>query len=83
MHMDDTLALHACLLPQNERITGKAVYFVRTNAKGVNEKTVDADLAAGEVCGAALDNFRALIADLYLPIIQEQQVCVREWHGYC
>lgn len=59
--------------PQNERVHGKAVFFVRLNPKGVSEKTVEADVACGEVSGSALDNFRAIIAELYAPIINEQQ----------
>lgn len=58
---------------QNERVTGKAVFFARTNPKGVSEKTVDSDIACGEVSGSALDNLRAIVSELYLPIIQEQQ----------
>lgn len=46
---------------------------MRINPKGVSEKTVDADVASGELTGSALENFRALVSDLYLPIIQEQQ----------
>lgn len=50
----------------------KLVYFVRLNPKGVSEKTIESDLLAGEVSGSALDNFRAMVAELYLPIVQEQ-----------
>ncbi len=49
------------------------MFFARINPKGINEKTVDADVACGEMHGSALDNFRALVSDLYLPIIEEQQ----------
>ncbi len=58
--------------PQNERLTGKGVFFSRLNPKGVSEKTVESDLSTGEVWGSPLDTFRALIADLYVPIINEQ-----------
>ncbi len=30
------------------------------------------DLAAGELMGSALDSFRTLMSDLYLPILREQ-----------
>jgi hypothetical protein len=57
--------------PQNDRLTGKCVYFVRTNPKGVSEKTLDADVAAGDILGpGVLDAFRALVSDVYLPILQ-------------
>lgn len=49
------------------------MYFVRLNPKGITEKTLESDVATGEVTGAALENFRALVADLYIPIVQEQQ----------
>jgi dynein heavy chain len=58
---------------QNERLSGKGVFFVRINQKGVSEKTVESDLTCGEVTGGALENFKAFIADLYSPLIQEQQ----------
>ncbi len=48
------------------------MYFVRTNPKGVGEKTCDADMAVGDINGSALDVFRALVSDLYLPILAEQ-----------
>lgn len=58
---------------QTESVNGKLVYFVRQNPKGINEKTVDTDVLVGEVSGPALDNFRVLISELYLPIVKEQQ----------
>jgi hypothetical protein len=51
---------------------GKCVFFVRVNPKGVSEKSLETDLAAGEIQGSALETFRALVADLYLPVLQEQ-----------
>lgn len=57
--------------PQNERLTGKCVYFVRINPKGVSEKTWDVDMAAGDIIGpGALAAFKTLVSDLYLPILQ-------------
>mmetsp|Transcript_5388 Transcript_5388/g.12712 ORF Transcript_5388/g.12712 Transcript_5388/m.12712 type:complete len:4322 (-) Transcript_5388:507-13472(-) len=60
-------------LGPNEPLHGTAVYFVRTNPKGVSEKTVDYDITCGELSGSALENFRAMVAELYVPLIQEQQ----------
>lgn len=55
-----------------ERLAGKCLFFVRVNSKGVSEKSLETDLAVGEIQGSALETFKALVADLYLPILQEQ-----------
>ena len=60
-------------LGPNEPVVSKLVYFVRVNPKGVSEKTVEQDVISGEISGTALQNFRAIISELYLPIIQESQ----------
>lgn len=59
-------------MPQADRTSGKCVYFVRVNQKGVSEKTLESDVAVGEIQGSALDTFKALLADLFLPLLQEQ-----------
>eukprot|EP00798_Chlamydomonas_sp_ICE-L_P031303 gene31303-6451_t len=59
-------------LGPNERVHGKVVYFVRLNAKGISERNIEGDMGSGEVSGSALENFRAMVSDLYLPIVQEQ-----------
>ena len=47
--------LHCCSLMcpcarmQRETLANKAVYFVRINAKGVGERTPEADIAMGQV----------------------------------
>lgn len=71
------MAPHAPTIPhkpthkQNDRLTGKCVYFARVNPKGITEKTWDADMAAGDIVGpSALDAFRALVSDVYLPLLQ-------------
>ena len=53
---------------------GRCVYFARVNPRGVAERTLEADIAAGDVPGArgALDAVRALVADVYLPVLREQ-----------
>ena len=58
--------------PQSRRVTRKAAFFVRTNPKGVQEKTVEQDVSFGEVLPGALENFKALVADLFVPIVREQ-----------
>ena len=57
---------------QRETPANKVVYFVRTNAKGVGEKTVDGDICMGTVPKDSLEGMRALMAELYLPILHEQ-----------
>lgn len=59
-------------LPQGERLPGKSLFFVRVNPKGISEKTLESDVAVGEIQGSALDTFKALLADLFLPLLQEQ-----------
>ena len=65
-------ALTATWPMQSERVSNKCVFFVRINPKGVGEKSLETDLAAGEIQGSALDTFRALVTDVYLPVLQEQ-----------
>jgi dynein heavy chain len=55
-----------------DRLREHAVYFVRTNPRGVSDKSVEQDVMAGEVRGSVLDSFRALVTNLYVPILQSQ-----------
>eukprot|EP00741_Cyanophora_paradoxa_P017811 tig00021017_g17202.t1 len=58
----------------NERLTGKAVYFSRaTGSKAVNAATVDTDLVYGELLGAPLENLHVLLSDLYFPLLRQQE----------
>jgi dynein heavy chain len=57
---------------QGERLPGKSLFFVRVNPKGVSEKTLESDLAVGEIQGSALDTFKALLAEVFVPLLQEQ-----------
>ena len=58
---------HAALDP-----TSHALYFIRVNTKGVGEKGCEQDVAAGEIRGGALESFRALISNLYAPVLKQQ-----------
>ena len=60
-----------CIRMQRETLANKAVFFVRINAKGVGEKSPEADIAVGQVPRDALEGMRALMAELYLPLLQE------------
>ena len=55
-----------------EKVSNKVVYFQRINAKGVTEKTVEQDLLLGELGDQALDSYRALLTELFLPLLKEQ-----------
>ena len=51
----------------------KAVYIIRTSSKGVGEVSFETDIVIGELPARALNAFRALLADLYMPLLVEQQ----------
>ena len=57
---------------ESDKLRGKAVYFVRATSKAVGASTVEQDVTCGEVAASALDSFRALVMDLFLPILKEQ-----------
>lgn len=57
---------------QAERLSSKCLYFVRVNPKGIAEKTLEADMAVGEMQGSLLDTFKSLLSDLFLPLLHEQ-----------
>ena len=57
---------------QREVLQNKAVYFTRISSRGVGEASCEEDIAVGEVPVGALEAFRALLADLYLPVLSEQ-----------
>jgi hypothetical protein len=69
---DMVLTTAATVPLQGERLSGKCLFFVRVNPKGITEKTLESDVAVGEIQGSALDTFKALLADLFLPLLQEQ-----------
>ena len=57
---------------QADKLRGRAVYFVRITTKAVTDKTVEQDIAAGQIGGTALDSFRALMTDMFVPVLKEQ-----------
>jgi hypothetical protein len=69
---DMVLTTAATVPLQGERLSGKCLFFVRVNPKGITEKTLETDVAVGEIQGSVLDTFKALLADLFLPLLQEQ-----------
>lgn len=62
----------ASLRAQNDKLRGRAAYFVRISQKAVTDKTVEQDIAAGQISGTALDSFRTLLIDLFVPVLKEQ-----------
>ena len=46
---------------------------MRLNPKGVSETSLETDIAIGEVPTGAFEAFRALLADLYLPVLTEDE----------
>lgn len=57
---------------QREPLLNKLVYFLRSNPKGVSDKTCEQDIVAGELSKESLDNYGTLLSALYLPVFQEQ-----------
>lgn len=46
---------------QREPVLNKVVYFVRSNPKGVTDKTCEQDIAVGEITAEALDSYRYVL----------------------
>jgi len=57
---------------QREPLLNKLVYFLRSNPKGVSDKTCEQDIVAGELSKETLDNYGTLLSELYLPVFREQ-----------
>ena len=57
---------------QSDKLRGRAVYFVRITQKPVTDKTVEQDIAAGQISGTPLDSFRSLMTELFVPVLKEQ-----------
>ncbi len=47
--------------------------MVRLNPEGITETSLETDVAIGEIPIGAIEAFRALIADLYLPLLAEDE----------
>eukprot|EP00887_Chlorella_sp_A99_P001633 scaffold8.g1633.t1 len=56
-----------------EPLRSKALCLSRAGAKGVQERSVEGDLVVAEVSPQVLANLQALVADLYLPLLEESQ----------
>lgn len=58
---------------QQDKHEGRTCYFVRTNPKGIQEKSLESDMIAGTVTTNALEAYKTLLMDLYLPILESQE----------
>ena len=58
-----------------ETLRDKALYLVRTNPKGVSDKSPENDIYSGEIRGSVLDTLASLVANLYAPVLKAQ----KEW----
>ena len=52
---------------------GRVCLIARTSDKAVTEKNVDTELAHSLVVGSAVDAFRALLTEIYLPSLASQE----------
>ena len=56
------------------RMKSTAMFALRTSSKGVGMRTYEQDVSCGvlESGGSAMDAYRALVTELYLPVLREQ-----------
>lgn len=59
---------------QVEALTGKALCLSKVGSKGVQEKSIETDVVALELAPQVLSHLRALIADLYIPVVESQEM---------
>ena len=52
---------------------GRICWFVRIGNKGITEKGVENEVATGMVVGSAVDAFRSLLTEVYLPALAAQE----------
>ena len=46
---------------------------MRTGTRGIGAETLDTDVAMGEIPVGALSAFQALLADLYVPLLKNEE----------
>ena len=51
----------------SHKICGRCFYFIRMTTKAVEIKSVETDLAFGEICSSAIEGFHELLAIVYKP----------------
>ena len=50
---------------REDNLTGKCVYFARVNPKGVDVKTIETDVAYGEILGSPLASLQVVLQDIF------------------
>jgi hypothetical protein len=50
-----------------DNLTGKCVYFVCVNPKGVDQKTCETDIAYGEILGTPLGSLQTVLQEIFQP----------------
>lgn len=58
---------------QDVPLRSKAIYFVRINPKGVGSKEPWKDMAAGMISESALDSYKGIMQDIYIPTLEANQ----------
>ena len=48
-----------------ENLTGKCIYFARVNPRGVDVKTIETDIAYGEILGSPLASLQVVLQELF------------------
>lgn len=58
---------------QAEPLVNNLVYFLRANPKGITEKTYEADMVVGQISAKALEGYRALLGEVFVPVLTAQE----------
>ena len=48
-----------------DNLTGKCIYFVCVNPKGVDAKTIETDIAYGEILGTPLGSLQTVLQEVF------------------
>jgi dynein heavy chain len=54
----------------NDKLTGKCIYFLRVNPKGVDPQKLDLDMSCGEIIGTPLQAFQQALSLFYVPALR-------------
>jgi len=71
---------------REENLTGKCIYFTRVNPKGVDVKTLETDVAYGEILGSPLASLQVVLQDIFQPWMEGNEVLNKcsdaDWKEY-
>jgi len=69
-----------------DNLTGKCIYFVCINPKGVDAKTIETDIAYGEILGTPLGSLQTVLQEVFQPWTDHNEVLnkcsVSDWKEY-